>query len=336
MQVRCKTCGGLLEKEAKACSGCGTKTTENQSSGAINNIEFEQKGDSKRFKANFTDFVGENLVYSLSGLFLGTPNLKTQNPFANNSKVPPATATNQSAKKELNFEYAQEVTEDVEDINSALVKIFSSDNDELKLINQRLKYSGKRDHAIRITLVALYAYSIINRPQISKSIINKMLQDAAVLDTNYTTWLGRCDEIKKIDGDLLELNLPGKDAAIEILKEFLNPSVTKGSVHFSALGTGKKGKGKGKKMEGDFAEGSSAKSSSKSSNMSPAKMIDILISEKYFSEKRRIPNIIKYCKDNKGQSLDSSTLSVALLRKVKSQTIKREENPSDKQYEYFQ
>ena len=65
-------------------------------------------------------------------------------------------------------------------------------------------------------------------------------------------------------------------------------------------------------------------------------MIDALIAEKYFAEKRRIADIIKYCKDIKGQSLDAPTLGVALLRKVKSQTIKREEHPTDKQYEYFQ
>lgn len=336
MQVRCKSCQTVLEKEAKACSNCGTRTISHQSKEAINNIEFEQKGDSKRFKANFTDFVGENLVSSLSGLFLGTPNIKPhQNPFANSLKTPPTTSTNPPLKKELQFEYAQEVSEDTEDVNSALGRIFRQDNEELTLVNQRLKQTGKRDHAIRITLVALYAYSLINKQPISRTQINKMLQAAKVYDNNYTTWLGKCDEINKVDSDLLELNLPGKDAAVDILKEFINPTITKGSVHFSALGNGKKHKGK-KTREVEGSENSPTKSSSKSSGTSPVKMIDILISENYFSEKRRIPEIIKYCKDIKGQSLDSSTLRVALLRKVKNKNIKREEHTRDKQYEYFQ
>lgn len=339
MQVRCKSCKELLEIEAKACSSCGTKTVDNQANnGAINNIEFEQKGDSRRFKANFTDLVGENLVNSLSGLFLGTSGIKqNQNPFVNTTKISPAGGNIPASKKELPaFEYAQEIDDNGEEVNSALAKIFRPENDELVLINQRLKYSGKRDHAIRITLVALYGYSLINRHQVNKSIINKMLESAAVYDRNYQTWLGKCDEVKKVDSDFLELNLPGKDAAIAILKEFINPSVEKGSVHFSGLGAGKKGKGK-KSKEGDGTEVSSGKSGgSKSSSMSPAKMIDTLIAEKYFAEKRRIADIIKYCKDIKGQSLDAATLGVALLRKVKSQTLKREEHTTDKQYEYFQ
>jgi hypothetical protein len=337
MQVRCKNCKELLEKEAKACSNCGARTVDNQTNDAVNNIEFEQKGDSKRFKANFTDFVGENLVHSLSGLFLGTPGTKpNQNPFTNSAKIPSATTSNQPAKKELSFEYAQEISEDEEDVNGVLSKIFKQDNDELSLINQRLKYTGKRDHAIRIALVALYGYSVIGKSQVSRNIINKMIQTAAVFDKNYVTWLGKCDEIKKVDSDLLELNLPGRDAAIGILKEFVNPAITKGSVNFSALGNGKKGKGKKAKADGEITEGSPTKSGSKSSSMSPAKMIDALIAEQYFTEKRRITDIIKYCKDVKGQSLDAPTLGVALLRKVKSQTIKREEHATDKQYEYFQ
>ncbi|MNL89814.1 hypothetical protein D3C87_2203730 [compost metagenome] len=53
-------------------------------------------------------------------------------------------------------------------------------------------------------------------------------------------------------------------------------------------------------------------------------------------EKRRSQEILKFCKDIKAQSLDPNIFRVALLRKVKSQTLKREVNPTDQQYEYFQ
>lgn len=138
---------------------------------------------------------------------------------------------------------------------------------------------------------------------------------------------------------MLELTLPGKEAVLKILKEFVNPEIEKGSVQFSAL-SNKASRSRSKKAKTDGNSDNvesvvTSKSTTSKSKMSPAKMIDILITEKYFTEKRRVPEILKYCKDIKGQSLETNRLSVALLRKVKSQTLKREVNPSDNQYEYY-
>jgi hypothetical protein len=324
-QVKCKNCSELIEKDAE-------KRSENK---AVNTIEFEQKGNNKKFVASFTDHVGENLVASLGGLFLGTNSFKTnQNPFVQIKGAQPIPV---SGKKEIPAaEYAQVIEADENDVNAALTKIFRTEEDKVILINQRLKQSGKRDHSIRITLVLLYAYSLIGKPRIKRNMIAEVLQSAAVYDNNFLTWLGKCDEIKKTD-DELELNLPGKDAAIEILKEFLNPSIEKGKVHFSAISTstGKKGRSKKSKTEG-ATEAPTGKTGSTNSRVSPAKMIDILIAEKYFSDKKRIPEIVKYCKDIKGQTLETSTLSVAMLRKIKSGILKREQNSADNQYDYYQ
>lgn len=340
-QIRCKNCNELLEKGAKACSSCGSNTIDNGPiNAAINNIEFEQKGDSRRFKANFTDLVGENLMHSLGGLFLGTSSIRpNQNPFTNNNKIIQAPNGTPPAKKALPaFEYGHEVQYNGEEVNTILANIFREENEELILINQRLKQTGKRDHAIRIALVALYGYSVIGKNQVSKQVINKMLQSAAVYDRNYLTWLGKCDEVKKIDSENLELNLPGRDAAIAILNEFIDSSIEKGAVHFSATsGAGKRGKGKKVKSEREGAEAGTGKSvSSRSSSSSPTKMIDTLIAEMYFAERRRAPEIIKYCKDMKGQTLTNDSIRMVLLRKIKDQSLKREVNPTDQQYEYFQ
>jgi len=337
-QIRCKNCNELLLKDAIGCINCGTPIKETQSySGAINTVEFEQKGNNKKFVANFTDHVGENLVASLGGLFLSpNPNKSNQNPFI---QVRGVQLPLVSGKKESPAaEYTQVIDAEEDDLNTALTKIFKTEEDKLVLINQRLKQNGKRDHAIRIALVSLYAYTLTGKPQIKRNSIAEILQSAAVHDNNYLTWLSKCDEIKKVDNELLELNLPGRDAAIEILKEFVNSSVERGNVNFSAT-SGKSGKAKGKKNKGDSTgnvEVSSPKTGNTSSRMSPVKMIDILIADKYFLERKRVPEIIKYCKDVKGQTLSTNSVSVVMLRKVKSNSLKREINPSDNQYEYYQ
>lgn len=341
-QVRCKKCSEPLEKSAKGCFNCGTKIGEDQLiNNAINNVEFEQKGDSKKFKANFTDFVGENFVQSFGAFFMGTPGIRLpqSNPFANSTKNPQNIPAISSTKLDNpSFEYAKEVDDDEETLNLILAKIFKHENEELSLINQRLKQTGKRDHAIRITLVALYGYSIINQPQVSRTILTKMLKSAACYDQNYLAWLGKCDEVKKVDSDLLELNLPGRDSAIEILKEFANPGIEKGNIQFSGLGSmSKRTKGKRGKSEADGTETTSSKTGgTRSSSLTPTKMIDALIAENYFKEKRRINEIVKYCKDTKAWSVSNNSVNTVLTRKVKSRGLKREQNSSDKQYDYFQ
>lgn len=340
-QVRCKSCGELLEKGDLGCSNCGTPIiTGRDENKAVNSIEFEQKGNNKRFVANFTDTVGENLVASLGGLFLGTGAVyrPQENPFTQlkgtQLPLPPAS----KAKIDLNIEDAIIVEPSNDELNALLVKIFENENDKLSLINSRVKHSGKRDQAIRITILLLYAYFLTGRKQVKRGDVQDILQGAAVYDNNFIGWLSKCDEIKKVDGDLLELNLPGKEIAIEILKEFGNQNIEKGSVYFSALGKSSKGRSKKTKSDGTGSSESSTttKGSNSNSKMTPVKMIDILISESYFNQKRRVPEIIRYCKETKAHTLDTSTLSVALGRMIKSGKMKREKNPSDNQYEYYQ
>src|SRR5690606_38768827 len=115
-------------------------------------------------------------------------------------------------------------------LNTSLAKIFKNSDGKLTLINSRLKHTGKRDSGIRISILTLYAYSILGQDQVKKSEAAAILKSATVYDNNYLTWLSKCDEIKKVDNEYLELNLPGKDAAIEILKEFNDPSIDKGKV----------------------------------------------------------------------------------------------------------
>lgn len=337
IQLKCKECGEYAEKDAVGCFSCGSpfsvKKTSNE---AVNKIEFEQKGDNKKFVASFTDHIGENLVASLSGLFLGTNYKPVANPFLQTRQGQIAAP---ASKQRSGVEDAIILESTDDELSEALTRIFRIDENKLTLINQRVKQTGKRDGAIRLSLLLLYAYSLTNQTQIKRNIIFDTLQPAKIIDNNFVYWLSRCDEINKCENDMLELTLPGKEAVLKILKEFVNPEIEKGSVQFSAL-SNKASRSRSKKAKTDGNSDNvesvvTSKSTTSKSKMSPAKMIDILITEKYFTEKRRVPEILKYCKDIKGQSLETNRLSVALLRKVKSQTLKREVNPSDNQYEYY-
>jgi hypothetical protein len=337
-QIRCKSCGEQLDKNAKGCFNCGTPlNSQGVSNAAINNVEFEQEGENKKFRANFTDVVGEGLVSTLNGLFLGiSPTKQIPNPFQKHSQDTTKQIDKQSAIPKPKYEDAQVVIDEFDD-QAALEKVFRKEDDRLVLINQRLKHAGKRDQAIRITLVALYAYSLIDQSHVSRNEIYTMLKKASVLDTHFIGWLAKCDEVNKHEnGELLELSLPGKDAALEILQEFNDPLINKGTVKFSgSTSSGRRTKNKKNKTEEVSDETGSKTNKLRSSKTSPVQIIDQLMQEGYFSQHRRVPEILKHCKDNKGQTIDANALRMAMLRKVKNQVIKREQNASDNQYEYF-
>lgn len=68
-QIICKQCKEPLSKGAVGCIVCGTPLISKVSdSGQINEIEFERKGDSVKFKTKFTDNVGKELVSTFGSI----------------------------------------------------------------------------------------------------------------------------------------------------------------------------------------------------------------------------------------------------------------------------
>lgn len=329
-QVRCRNCSELLEKDAIGCSNCGTAIkTQSQ---AVNNIEFEQNGDKKKFVANFTDHIGEGLVNSLSTLFLGSNYKSSPNPFTANKNV--HGLQNSSTKKESLIDEAVIIDLGDDELNDALTKIFRFDGDKISLINTRVKQTGKLDHAIRLSLLTLYAYSAVGKNQIQRSVLNEILNHAKVYDGNYRVWMAKCDEVSKIDnGDILELSLPGINAAKNILVEFLDSAVQKGNIEFSGLSNRNKRRKKKKSIDDD-EKTSDNPSKSNGSRKSPLQSVEELIKENYFSDRRKAKDIIPYIKDNKAITITASTLATVLGRLIKNGKLKREKN-SDGQYEYF-
>jgi ribosome maturation protein Sdo1 len=213
------------------------------------------------------------------------------------------------------------------------------EDDKVVLINSRVKHSGKLDQAIRISLLLLYAYSLIDQRQIKRSNLSQILNHTKLYDAHFKNWLAKCDEITKLDnGDTLELSMPGITAAKEILLEFLDASMDKGRVQFSTSQRRATKKRNSKKETGEDSKDSAErtrKTTPSSSKESPLQTVELLISENYFSSKRRISEIIAFIKDNKGIIIPSTNMSTVLVRLIKNGKIKREKNPTDGQYEYY-
>ena len=331
-QVKCKKCSEYLEKDAFGCSNCGTPVNEVKvASIAVNNIEFEQNGDKKKFVANFTDHIGEGLVSTLSSLFLGTQPKSAANPF--NSNKTNQVSQNSSVKKETPFDDALILDLNEDDMNEVLTKIFRFDGEKVAFVNTRLKQSGKLDHAIRISILTLYAHLAIGKNQVNRNILNDILNHAKVYDGNYRTWMSNCDEISKLEnGELLELSLPGITAAKNILIEFLDATIEKGQLEFSNPRSKKRKK---KKATTDDPVSSGPPKKTNNSKKSPLQGIEELIQEDYFKDKRRIADIVSFMKDHKATTITNSTLATVMGRLVKNKKLKREKSLTDGQYEYY-
>lgn len=333
----CKFCGNQLVKGSIGCVNCGSPINSNFNNDAINKIEYEQKGETKKFTATFTNTIGENLVLSLGSLF-GNSVLKPTNsinPFSHKTITTQNIKDNNLQSKTSTFDEALIVDEtDGNELNNVIEKIFRVEDDKLILVNQRVKQTGKLDHAIRLSLLTLYGYSCLGKKQVPRSILNEILNHAKVYDSNYRKWMSKCDEISKLEnGDILELSLPGITSTKNILKEFVDSNIESGSIKFSGLNRSKRKK---KKNEA-ILEGKNIEPSKKTvtSKKTPLQNIEELIQENYFSDKHRIKDIISFMKDKKATTITNSTLSTVLGRLVKNSKLKREKNSSDGQYEYF-
>ena len=142
-QFKCKSCNELLLKDAKACIFCGEEAGSKTTPPNMNTIEFSETKNSRNFKANFTDIVGQSISDSF-GIILS-------NKIA--TKKPSVLLSNGGAfnKPEVTETEDAEVIEELIDnpeINQ-LKRIFKTDGDKTTLSETRLKATSKRDYGIR-------------------------------------------------------------------------------------------------------------------------------------------------------------------------------------------
>lgn len=67
----------------------------------------------------------------------------------------------------------------------------------------------------------------------------------------------------------------------------------------------------------------------------PSIILNRLVGENYFDERRTIGDVVSYCMDTFKYQYKSTDLSGTLARFVKEETLKREKNADTNQFEYF-
>ena len=67
----------------------------------------------------------------------------------------------------------------------------------------------------------------------------------------------------------------------------------------------------------------------------PSIILNRLVGENYFGERRTIGDVVSYCMDTFKYQYKSTDLSGTLARFVKEETLKREKNVDTNQFEYF-
>lgn len=318
-QVKCKKCSTELLKGAIGCVTCGMKIeslTNEKSLSSLNQIEFEQKGDSKKFKATFTNEVGHEMVTTF-GVMVGM-NLSKKKPFFSLSQgknsTPLEIIASNSDVENIDF------TDD-NDLSEALNRVFKIDGDSLIIQTTNFKTKSKLNIEKRIALLTLLGYKYIhNTEEIKRQLLTDILKRFKYNTGPFRNWIGKSEEIGQKSGGVIFLTPNGLEAALEILKEVTNPSITESTIKLSI------GSGSTKKKRLD-------NSIEKKNSKGPKEYVLQLIKENYFNEKRTISDITKYLKVNKATNFTTALIGTAMSRLLNTNGLKREQGSNG--YEYF-
>jgi hypothetical protein len=220
-QVKCRQCNEALLKDTKICIFCGEEIGKKSYALNINTIEFSETETDRKFKASFTDTVGQSISDSF-GLILA-------NKVGNNKKLPPSIpSTNlppeQSKTEEVQAEIITETTNPVQPELVQLKRIFKEDGDKVSLLETRLKAKSKRDYAIRLTLIYLYYKHLCGIDNVPRNLLTAILDDSSVEDGNFRFWLGN-NPLVGVINNTVHIKAGGKDSAKKYLIEINNPEI---------------------------------------------------------------------------------------------------------------
>jgi hypothetical protein len=183
----------------------------------MNTIEFSETKNSRNFKANFTDTVGESISSSF-GILLANK-IGTKKP-----SLPQSSSIFLNNNPDLQTSPETEEIEDavvVSPENNQLKQIFKTDGDKTTLSETRLKASSKRDYGKRLAILFLYYKSILGTDNVPRKELTGIVENASVEDGNFRYWLAN-NPLIGINGDMVEIKAPGKDAAKKYLVEIAN------------------------------------------------------------------------------------------------------------------
>ncbi|HEY5590450.1 MAG TPA: hypothetical protein VIK55_05480 [Paludibacter sp.] len=324
-QIKCKTCDELLLKGAKGCISCGTPigNFQDKKQTELNQIEFEQKGDLKKFKATFTDTVGQDLVATF-GVMVGV-GAGVQVPKRKLSQMN-ILKTNSTTILQENEQFQEsEILEEDEELVEALTSVFKIDGENLIFQTSNLKDRSKLDKEIRMSLLVLLGYKHLhNSDEIKRQTLTDTLKKSKLNSGNFRRWITKCDEIVQLKGGLISLTPTGNTNALKVINEIVDTNITKGSISFS--------KSTGGSRKPKITSGEASNSSNRSSK-SPKTYLLKIIDEGFFSQMRSLSDIIEHLKNDHAVTFRTSDISGHMGKFVNNKTLKREKKPTG--YEYY-
>lgn len=317
-QVRCKSCDEYLLKDAIGCVVCGTPiSSEVSQSTSLNEIEFEQKGDSKKFKAVFSDNVGKDLVATF-GNMVGAPVIKSLNNPSKNQSLFISKADNTIDAEVYN-------EDDDHQFEEALLRIFKIDGEKLIVQTNSLKEKSKIDKEIRMALLILLGFEHLHSSkEIKRSTLTDIMKKSKLNSSNFRGWISKSDEIVASSNGI-SLTPFGQEQARLVLSEVLNNDIIVGNINFSKISVKTKSRTRSKSNDSDVIVNRSSKT--------PKADLEKLIKEGFFKQPRTLSDIVKHLKDNYATTLKTTDISTYMSKYTKDKALQRKKGTSG--YEYF-
>lgn len=316
-QVKCKKCTENLLKNAAGCISCGTALGFSETKQSeLNQIEFEQKGDLKKFKATFTDNVGHDLVSTFGSMIGVQPPKKKLFTLTNVNPNNPIKSIDES-----NIQDAQ-LIEGEDEIIEGLNQIFRVDGENLVFQTSNYKEKTKLEREIRMALLALLGYKYLHKSnEIKRKTLNEILKKSKLNTGNFRRWISKSDEIVSLKGGFISLTPIGDTKALGVLSEILDSSISQGLIEFGKINSTRRVSSKDNNQVGI------------KSSKSPKTYLLKIIQEGFFKEKKSLSDIIEHLKNDHAVTFKSTDISGYMGKFVNSKTLKREKGP--KGYEYF-
>ena len=183
----------------------------------MNTVEYSESKNSRKFKANFTNEVGQSIGEAFGIVLKGRLNNRQPLKISNETPVENEACENETIDTE--YQQVEEASGD-----RRLQDIFRKSGDKITLHETRLKAQSKRDYGIRLTLLFLLYRQQQGEEQVPRSDLTSVLKDASIEDANWRHWL-RKNNLVSVHEDFVELNAPGREQAKAVLQEVFDTEV---------------------------------------------------------------------------------------------------------------
>jgi len=236
VQVRCKQCGEVLEKDAQACVMCGTATGTgaasprvNGNTSPMNTLDLQEDTRSRTLRISFTDAaigsIGETLNQLVSEKLAprALPSLRTT---GGQAGKPPLLSAGEvdGARQVINAQHADGKTPSQPAGDAQRIgEIFEIDGEDIRLEEHRLKAVSRLEYARRLTYLFIYSQELAGKKPVPYASVKKILETSKILDTNTRHELSHKMAVE-IDGDTIRLKKEGREKAVQALDEILNPN----------------------------------------------------------------------------------------------------------------